>query len=90
MNTTSNNLELVYKKDGEGATYAVGQSVVAGQIVEHHLGYYDLGNRMANLKLFSPREDDIILITYPKSGMSPIIERLRATVPFQLMLKGTF
>ena len=64
MNTTSNNLEVVYRKDSEGATYAVGQSIVAGAIIDHHLGF--TGNRMANLKLFS--EDDIILITYPKSG----------------------
>ena len=72
MNTTPNNLELVYKKDGEGATYAVGQSVVAGEIIDHHLGYTGIENRMANLKLFSPKEDDIILITYPKSGKQTI------------------
>ena len=68
MTTTPNSLELVYKKDGEGATYAVGQSVVAGEIIDHPLGYTDIGNRMTNLKLFYPREDDIVLITYPKSG----------------------
>ena len=69
MNTTPNNLELVYKKDGEGATYAIGQSVFAGEIIDHPVGYTGIGNRMTNLKLFCPREDDIILITYPKSGM---------------------
>ena len=68
MINTSQNLDQVYKKDGESATYAVGQSVVSGKIIEHRIGVTDLGNRLVNLRLFFPREEDIILVTYPKSG----------------------
>ena len=69
MNQTTESLKKVYKKDGEGATYAVSQTVFEGQTVEFASGWPDMGRTLTEMKSFIPHDDDVMLITYPRSGM---------------------
>ena len=60
--------QQVYKKDGEGVTYALKQHVFEGEIIEGGPGFPDLSKMITDIRLLHPREDDVLLITYPKSG----------------------
>ena len=69
MNNTTDCLQKVFKEDGEGATYSVAQSVFEGQMVDYPFGYPDMGRTLIEMKSFMPNENDVLLITHPRSGM---------------------
>ena len=60
---------LVYKKDAEGITYAVGESVFENQIIQHDPHLMNLRVTLNKLPNFTTRPDDIWIIGYMKSGL---------------------
>ena len=69
MNQTTDTLQKVYKKDGEGVTYAVSQAVFEGHIIDFACSFPDVGRQLTEMKSFMPQDNDVMLITYPRSGM---------------------
>ena len=61
---------IVYKKDAEGSTYAIGETVFENQIIQHDPSFRNISNILSKLQHFKTRSDDVWIIAYMKSGLS--------------------
>ena len=66
--SATQDLGKVYKKDGEGNTYHVQQTVYKGKIINYAPFFTDAAFVLESLHLMESRTSDVWLISHPKSG----------------------
>ena len=59
---------IVQKTDSQGDTYTVGETSYSGGVVTHMAILGSLDKILSGAEEFTPREDDIWVVGYPKSG----------------------
>ena len=66
--SANQDLGKVYKKDAEGNTYYIQQTVYKGQIINYFPLFSDAAFVVESLHLMESRASDVWLISHPKSG----------------------
>ena len=62
-------MKSICKKDQEGHSINVGESVYKGEIIHHDVAFTEISKVFLSLnENFTPLEDDVWLLTYRKSG----------------------
>ena len=67
-------LGKVYKKDGEGNSYYLQQTVYKGQIINYQPFFSDAAFVLESLHLMVSRTSDVWLISHPKSGRMDMLK----------------